>query len=156
MFYYWQRKGGLVGHGGHFALHHDPALPVFYQRRQVVRQRSATTNRHDIRLQSHYGIGIAPEYVIVDISPPRYPCMDSAVFIMSKYYSYHIHTDRRLVLPDQVEQRATSTMDLVQQLAGPAASVYPHELYELLQNLLCVDPWARVSATDALKLPFFD
>jgi hypothetical protein len=45
---------------------------------------------------------------------------------------------------------------LVQQLAGPAASVYPHELYELLQNLLCVDPWARASATDALKLPFFD
>ena len=67
-----------------------------------------------------------------------------------------IHTDRRHVFSDQVEQRATSTMDLVQQLAGPAASVYPHELYELLQNLLCVDPWARVSATDALKLPFFD
>ena len=66
------------------------------------------------------------------------------------------HTDRRHVFSDQVEQRVTSTMDLVQQLSGLAASVYPPELYELLQKLLCVDPWTRVSATDALKLPFFD
>ena len=27
----WQRQGGLLGHGGHFAVHRDTALPVFYQ-----------------------------------------------------------------------------------------------------------------------------
>ncbi len=58
------------------------------------------------------------------------------------------------MLADTVEQPVASITRLVQQLAGTAASAYPDELYEFLEDLLCVDPWARVSATDALKLPF--
>ena len=56
---------------------------------------------------------------------------------------------------EAVDQRVTSLTQLVQRLAGSASSAYPDELYVLLDNLLCIDPWTRVSTTDALKLSFF-